>query len=119
MISQQMWLYIGWVIFAIFVISIIAVSYAMYRDYQLTKNRQTSLPSLDVITSSEKKNIFVSDETSGSDAPAKTNQIPSRRALRGARAAAPAPSSPAVSAKPSSFFDDDDDDEFTLTAGTD
>lgn len=118
MINQQMWTYIGWVLLALFVVSIIVLAYALYRDYQLTKNKKTALPSLDIVATAEKKNIFVSDDgTATNDIAGNTNKIPSRRALRGAKAVVPTPSAPAVAAKPSAFFDDDE--EFTLTAGQD
>lgn len=118
MINQQMWTYIGWVLFTLFVVSIIVLAYALYRDYQLTKNKKTALPSLNVIEKTEQKDIFVSDDgTATNDIAGNTNKIPSRRALRGAKSAVPTPSAPAVAAKPSAFFDDDE--EFTLTAGQD
>lgn len=117
MITQQMWTYIGWVLLIIFVLSIAALTYALYRDYQLTKNKKTALPSLDVVETTEQKSVFVGDESIAADTPVSTaNKIPSRRSLRGAKAQS-APSAPVVSAAPSAFFDDDE--EFTLTAGQD
>ena len=118
MITQQMWTYLGWVLLIVFVLSIVVLAYALYRDYQLTKNKKTALPSLNVAAeTSEQKSIFVGDDSIAADSPAETpNKIPSRRALRGAKAQS-APSAPVVSAAPSTFFDDDE--EFTLTAGQD
>jgi hypothetical protein len=117
MINQQMWTYIGWVLFTLFVVTIIVLAYALYRDYELTKNKKTALPSLNIVETTEKKNVFVSDDaTSPNDIAGNTNKIPSRRALRGAKAGT-TPSAPAVAATPSAFFDDDE--EFTLTEGQD
>lgn len=116
MITQQMWTYIGWVLLTLFVVSIIVLAYALYRDYQLTKNKKTALPSLQIIEATEKKNVFVGEDATSSDLAGDTNKIPSRRSLRNAKTVA-APSLPTVAAKPSAFFDDDE--EFTLTAGQD
>jgi hypothetical protein len=112
---QQLWTYIGWVIFTLFVFSIVVLVYALYRDYQLTKNKKTSLPSLEVIESKENKTFFTKDDTAN-DLAGDTGKIPSRRELRNAKPGT-VPSSPAVTAKPSAFFDDDE--EFTLTSGQD
>lgn len=112
--EQQLWTYIGWVLFSLFVGGITFLSYALYRDYMLTKNKQTSLPSLDIIQTEQKK-FFGSDNAAGNDLVENATKIPSRRALRGAKAGAA--SSPAVETKPSAFFDDDE--EFTLTSGRD
>lgn len=115
--SQQIWAYIGWVLFTLFVFGIAVLTYALYRDYELTKNKKQSLPSLEVIESSEKKNVFVSEDPGAANGLTGTaDKIPSRRALRGSKASSLP--SPTVEAKPSAFFDDDDE-EFTLTAGRD
>lgn len=116
MINQQMWTYIGWVLFTLFVVSIIVLAYALYRDYQLTKNKKTALPSLQIIETAEKKNVFVGEDASNTDFVGNANKIPSRRSLRSAKTVA-APTAPTVAAAPSAFFDDDE--EFTLTAGQD
>lgn len=113
MIAQQLWTYIGWVLLTLFVLSIIFLAYALYRDYMLTKNKKTSLPSLEIIQA-EKEGVFGNDPTVAADLAGNTNKIPSRRSLRGAKAG---PAVSAVEAKPSAFFDDDED--FTLTAGRD
>lgn len=121
MISHQIWTYVGWVIFTLFVFAIVVLAYALYRDAQLNKNKKTSLPSLNVIETTEKKNVFINDDVENpNDLAGNTNKIPSRRALRGAKNGVAQTSSlpsPAVEAKPSAFFDDDE--EFTLTAGQD
>jgi hypothetical protein len=114
MIAQQLWTYIGWVLFTLFVFSIVFLSYALYRDYTITKNKKTSLPSLDVIQA-EQRTFFANDDSAANDLAGNTNKIPSRRSLRGAKTGPVA--SPAVEAKPSAFFDDDE--EFTLTSGQD
>lgn len=116
MITQQMWTYLGWVLLTIFVISIIVLAYALYRDYQLTKNKKTALPSLQIIETAEKKNVFIGEDTSSADFGGNVNKIPSRRSLRSAKTVS-APALPTVAAAPSAFFDDDE--EFTLTAGQD
>lgn len=114
MIDHQLWTYIGWVLFTLFVFSIVFLSYALYRDYTLTKNKKTSLPSLEIIQTEQKK-FFGSDDATPNDLVGTTTKIPSRRSLRGAKAGTA--SSPVVEAKPSAFFDDDE--EFTLTSGQD
>lgn len=114
MIDHQLWTYIGWVMFSLFVFSIIFLTYALYRDYTLTKNKKTSLPSLDIIQTEQRK-FFGSDDSATNGLVDDTKKIPSRRSLRGTKAGTV--SSPAVEAKPSAFFDDDE--EFTLTSGQD
>lgn len=113
MIPQQLWTYTGWVLFTLFVLSIIVLSYALYRDYMLVKNKKSALPTLEIIQS-EKEGVFSNDPSVATDLAGNTNKIPSRRSLRGAKAG---PAVSAVEAKPSAFFDDDED--FTLTAGRD
>lgn len=112
MIDHQLWTYIGWVLFSLFVFSIVFLTYALYRDYMLTKNKKTSLPSLEIIQTEQQK-FFGSDGTATNDLAGNSNKIPSRRSLRGAKPG----STPAVEVKPSAFFDDDE--EFTLTSGQD
>lgn len=113
MIPQQLWTYTGWVLLTIFVLSIIFLAYALYRDYMLTKNKSNALPTLEIIQAKQ-EGVFSSDPSVANDLAGNTNKIPSRRSLRGTKTA---PAVSAVEAKPSAFFDDDED--FTLTAGRD
>lgn len=117
MIDSSIWVYVGWCLLGLFVAAILGVTIALLIDRQRTKNQVQALPSLEVISESEKKDIF---DAEAKDLNKNSNVRRGRRSVESTVITGNSEKSVEDSSQQSTTnFFDDEDDEFQLTAGRD